>query len=249
MIGFANFVVVDIDAQIPLDERRAYAKAQQHQIHYDFAPRWGRIAGVRVATPDNLPKPGEIEVRLLDKPTADGALGYHDCKPDGTPIAYVFVGLAKSFGMRWESVASHEVLEILGDPLLRRAVEMRDGFWDSEVCDRVEQDSYMVMGVPLSNFNTPEAFEPPQDLSGVKFDIMGKSTYPNEIRPGGYAQKFDPSKGWTQIQNGEMSPYRMAMSSYGISRGRRRREQFPKAKVSWLKKLLARVFGPRALRA
>lgn len=239
MIGFPTFVVVDVDAKVPLDERHAYAKAQQRQIHFDYATHWGRTGSVRVATPDSPPRANEIEVRLINKPTMSGAVGYHDCKPDGTPIAYVFVGLARDLGMKWTTVASHEVLEIMGDPLLRNAIEMTDGFWDCEVCDRVEQEEYTVLGVALSNFNYPEAFQPPQELTGVKFDAMGTSTKPNEVRPGGYAQKFDPKKGWVQV--GQMSAYRKTLSDMGLSRGARRRKRYH-VKGTWVTRLFARWF-------
>lgn len=245
MIGFPTFVIVDAGAGTSLEERQRYAEAQQRQIQRDYCPKWGRSAKVRVATPAASSQLGEIIVQLVDKPTKSGAVGYHDCLPDGTPVAYVFVGLARSLGMKWQPVASHEVLEILGDPLLRRAVEMADGFWDSEVCDRVEQDSYAVEDdhggtVMLSNFNYPEAFEPPAVLAGVKFDHMGLSKTPNEVRTGGYAQHFDTSKGWVEIQNGDKSPYRAALDAAGIGRNVRRRAH---NRRSWFARLVARLFG------
>jgi hypothetical protein len=250
VIGFPTFVVVDVDAHTTLDERTRYAAAQQLQVTRDFGPRWGRNATFRVGTPDALAKPGEIECRLLQQPTQSGAIGYHSCKPDGTPIVNVFVGLARVLGMRWETVGSHEVLETLADPLLRRATEIDGAFWDTEVCDRVEREQYLVEDgfggtVPLSNFNYPEAFEPPADLTGVKFDHLGTSTKPNEVRPGGYAQKFDPSKGWVQV--GEMSTYRSILAENGLSRGARRAARYDLR--PWWTRFAAKIFGSRRLAA
>jgi hypothetical protein len=165
---FESLVVVDVDAGTSLEERTAYASAQQQQVAVDLAPAWRlEPIPVRVATPQAPPLAGEVQIRLMNQPTLAGALGYHDQLPDGTPIAYVFVGLARQCGARWESVASHEVCELLVDPYLRRCVQASDGFWDCEVADRVESDSYPILGVPMSNFNTPACFEPPADLTGV----------------------------------------------------------------------------------
>ncbi len=235
----APIVIVDVDAHITLTEKVAYAHAQTRQVVEHFSPAFGPTSVLRVATPEAPAKPGEIQLRLLNKPTMDGAIGYHDETSDGMPIAYIFCGLAKSLGEAWTSVASHEVLELLADPLLRRAVMMNDGFWDQEISDRVEQDSYLIDGVKLSNFNLPECFEPPKNMKGVKFDFMGLSKKPNEVRPGGYAQHFDPAKGWVQITNGEMSAYRTTLSKLAIGRSAQRKALMPPDS------LMTRIFGKK----
>lgn len=243
MKSFA-FVVVDVDAGVPLADRVAYAAAQQRQLREHFASMWdglGSDATVRAATPDAQPRVGEIVIQLLKNPPADvtGALAFHSTQPDGTPICYVFVGLLASIGEGWTSAASHEVLEVLGDPRLRLCVEMSDGtIWDHEVCDRVENSSYSIDGVLLSDFNSPEAFEPPSSRASVRYDWLGLSSSPNQVLPGGYAQKLDLSKGWTQIQNGELSPYRAEMLRLGLSRGARRGLRLA-PRPSWFRRLLS----------
>lgn len=221
MNAFATICVVDVDARVPLVDRQKYAAAQQRQLVEQVAPSWGRFCGVRAATPDKPPLPGEVQVRLLDRPTTDGAFGYHDRLPDGTPIAYVFVGLARETGELWTSIASHEVLELLLNPGLSRCVQTSRGFEAVEVCDAVEQDLVYIDGVALSNFLLPEAFEPPDSARSVKFDYMGLMKTWDEVRPGGYTQFYDPRKGWVQF--GEMSAYRTHVSKAGLSRGARRR--------------------------
>lgn len=232
----SGIVIVDIDAGLTLAERKEYAAAQQAQLVEDLCPAWDiEPLHVRAADPSDLPRPGEIQVQLMNKPTLDGALGYHDSMPDGTPIAYVFVGLAKQFGDEWTSVSSHEVCEFTVDPYLRRAVQMEDGFWDVEVCDRVEQESYVKSGITLSNFNTPACFEPPTFREGIRYDFLGLSTKPNEVRPGGYAQHFDTAKGWVQLTNGHMSDYRVELRALAMSRGARRAIATPRP--SWIRRL------------
>lgn len=238
-----DFVVVDVDAGVSLAERQAYAAAQQRQVREHWAPAWqgDPTSVVRVATPDSPAQPGEVQVRLLKTPTQDGALGYHDQLPDGTPVIYVFVELAKSYGDAWTSVASHEVLEVLGDPRLRRCVEAGDGtVWDSECCDRVEQSNYLVDGVLLSNFNTPECFEPPP-AGTAAYDYLKISSSPNQVLPGGYAQEYRTGAGWTQ--HGQMSAYRSHLLKMGIGRAARRLAR----RRPWWRRLLAFVgLGGRA---
>jgi hypothetical protein len=246
-----DFVVVDVDAAVPLAHRRAYAAAQQVQIQQHIAPAWqgDPTMTVRAATPDQPPREGEVEIRLMSKPTLPGALGYHDQKDDGTPICYVFCRLAQSLNTDWTAVASHEVCEILGDPRGRLAVEMDDGFWDREIADRVEGDTYVIevtvdgftAKVVMSNFNYPECFEPSKKPpADVKYDHLGLSKKPNEIRAnGGYAQRFDAQKGWVQL--GQMSAYRAHLASLGLGRNVRRRARNPAR--SWLSRAWDAVFG------
>ena len=234
-----NFCVVDIDAGTALSERVSYAAAQQRQLREHFAPLWDGLcseSSVRACTPSTPPLTGEVQIRLLKNAPTDqqGALALHDRQPDGTPICYVFVGLLASYGEGWTSAASHEVLETAGDPRLHLCVELDDGtIWDREIADRVQSQSYQIDGVSLSNFNTPQCFEPPSTLTGVKFDYLGFSKSPNQTCPGGYSQKLDPAKGWQQIEVGLQSPYRKDLFKLGLSRGAKRVARQSVKKKPW----------------
>lgn len=166
----------------------------------------------------------------------DGAIGVHDRLNDGRPVCNGYLDLAIQNGDTITSVLSHEVLETRADPRLHACVEFDNGeIWDREICDRVEADSYTIDGVVLSNFNTPACFEPNAHfgITGAahkpphhaapheKFDFLGKSTKPNQVRPGGYAQRFDPNQGWVMI--GAMRGYRQALADKGMTRGTKRR--------------------------
>lgn len=220
-----DFVVVNVDTSVSSAEMALYAAAQQRQIREHWAPLWQADPTMTVNVQGTSPvAPGLVEVRLIKRPEKAGnMLGYHDQKPDGTPVIYVYVELAQSFGDPWTTVASHEVLEVLGDPRMRRCIEMDDGtIWDAEVCDRVEGDKYLLDGAWLSNFNTPECFEPPADLTGVVYDYLKLTTKPNQVRSnGGYAQERVPGKGW--VQHGAMRGYRQFLADAGLGRGARRR--------------------------
>lgn len=248
MIRRFDFVVVDVDAGIPLDERRAYAAAQQIQLQQHIAPSWqgDETMTVRAATPDAPAKPAEVQIRLTKRTPKDpqDALGYHSTLPDGTPVIFVFTDLARQFGDAWTSVASHEVAEVVGDPRLMLSVETSKGFCAREIADAVEGDTYFIdvtidgktWRVAVSNFCTPEWFEPPAQLDGVRFDWMGLCKSAGEVRPnGGYAQYFDPKQGWMQV--GQMRSYRAYVAWLGLSRGARRGVRRPDSRPWWRRAL------------
>ena len=214
-----SVVLVDVDCHLAPADVSAVAAALQRQVLEHFSQSWSVVCSVRAATPTVPARPDEIQIRLVKVPTMAGALGYHDVTDAGVPIAYVFPELV-DHGDHWSSVASHELLELLGDPGIHLCVELDNGtIWDLEACDRVESSSYLIDGVQVSNFNTRDAFEPPK--KGARYDWLGLSTAPNQILPGGYAQRFDRDAGWTMV--GMQRGYRKAVAAMGLSRGARRR--------------------------
>lgn len=207
--------IVNVDTDVSDGEILKVAAALTRQCLEHYAPAWGSIATVRLGPP----KPGEWRLELRKVPTLKDALGYHDQQSDGTPILYVFPDLCHQFGTSWSSCASHEILEALADPYLRRCVQADDGtIWCSEIADAVEADSYTIDGVEVSNFCLPAWFEPPK--GPAKYDYLGRCLKPYEIRPGGYGQTWEAGKGW--IQRGEMRPVRRTLRELGLSRGIRR---------------------------
>lgn len=173
-------------------------------------------AGAKLAAPGV----DEVVIGFFAKADQPGALGYHDRTPAGLPLIKCFPLLDKGDGSAWQVTASHELLEELVDPELAKCAQATDGkIWAYEVCDAVEQDTYSINGVPLSNWNTPAYFEPPQDLTNVKLDWLGLCKTPGEIRPGGYGQFWDGGQ-WQQILSQARSPrsYRLG----NIGRGMRR---------------------------
>lgn len=212
-----SIVIVDVDAGVEPAEVARVAAALQRQILEHFSPAWGVMASVRAATPDKPPRVGEWRLELRKTPTIDDALGYHDRQSDGTPILFVFPPLCAEDGTPWSSCASHEILEALADPGLHRVEQLTDGRIAAlEVADQVEADTYEIDGVAVSNFNTESNY----DGGPPPYDYLGKQTQPFEVRPGGYAQIYDPTSGWTQL--GQMRRYRQRLSDLGISRGRKR---------------------------
>lgn len=220
-----QFVIVDQTGR-PAAELLAAAAALTKQSASFSLPQpwgWGQAWTVRVASAVAPVMPMECPVYLLEVPDAPGALGYHDRTPQGGPLVKVFPALDAVDGVPWTVTASHELAEATVNPLLRRAVQGADGkFRAHEVSDAVEQDTYKIDGVAVSNYVLPAYFEP---LSGaqLKLDYMGLVKAPLELRPGGYEQVWDPaSQSWSQNVNGQKRPARATMDAMGLSRGARR---------------------------
>lgn len=220
-----SIVIVNVDEQATITDAEIanVAAALTRQVQEHIAPNWNVTATVRAATAASPALPGEWRAELRKVPTIEGALGFHDRQPDGTPIIYVFPELCVQDGSSWSSCLSHEVVEALVDPYLKTAAQDDTGkFYAVEAADQVEQDTYRIDGIEVSNFNTYENFYP-MNTPGEVYDYLKLQTKPLEVRPGGYAQWYDPAKGWTQVLADKLSIYRTTMNLLGLSRGARRK--------------------------
>lgn len=200
-----SIVVADFTGTILVEELLRVAAACQRQVIEHFAKPppdgWGVAATVRAATVDQPARATEWLVGLFTQSDQPGALGYHDETEFGQPLAKVFPLLDAGDGVHWSVTVSHEILELLADPMLGLCFQAPDGrIWAGEVCDAVEADTYTIDGVSVSNFVLPSYFQPPKHAT--TYDFMGKIIEPLEIRPGGYGQTFEPGHGWTMIDNG-----------------------------------------------
>ncbi len=54
------------------------------------------------------------------------------------------------------------------------------------MCDAVEEDTFLIDGIKMSNFLHPSWFEPFKHPSGTKFDHLGLLTKPFSMTKGGY---------------------------------------------------------------
>ena len=64
------------------------------------------------------------------------------------------------------------------------------GFYGYEVADAVEETSFKLSGIEISNFVYPSWFESFHANGSTQFDYLGKCTAPFELLPGGYIQHF-----------------------------------------------------------
>jgi hypothetical protein len=176
------------------------AAALQRQATRDFGPIWDMQATV-----DAFPRLEDVPLGYwpmiveIDIQTA-GAAGVHEDK-EGQPFALI------SMSDSWSLTASHEMLEMLGDPFGRRTIPGKSPKRGQgrveflvEVCDPCEaaQFAYTVNDILVSDFYTPHFFDP-DAAAGVRYSFTGAITKPRQVLRGGYLSWHEPvSDHWWQ---------------------------------------------------
>src|SRR5277367_3356936 len=164
------------------NEIRPVVNALQQQVTNDFRPAWGTDAELTFVPTGSAPPIGTWWLTILDDSDQAGALGYHDLTPDGLPIGKVFAATDLKYGSNWTVTASHELLEMLGDPninltvLVQRSDENAGRLFAYEVCDACEDDSfsYKIGEVNVSDFVFPSWFEGFRTEGSAQFDQTKK---------------------------------------------------------------------------
>lgn len=192
-------VNIDIiyEAKTPLGaDLNALVTALQIQVSRDFAPAWSLGCNLQVQP---YPRNGVQRLIFLDNADQADALGYHELTPDGLPQGKVFVKTTLGSGEDPCVTASHELLEMLADPTIdqtayRAAQHTR---YALEVCDAVEETTYQINGLAVSNFQLPAWFD--REPVTSKLDYLGKCTRPWQMLKGGYMSIQLGGTDWTQI--------------------------------------------------
>jgi hypothetical protein len=197
------------------DEQVQHAiRAINRQITDDFAPYWSLSAtlrlegrsGKRPSKQTLADMRGDAILYLWDSVNVDDALGYHDINNRGIPCGFVFTELVKQLEEEWTVTLSHEALELIGDPevnLLVAGPHPKDSdatvFHWYEMCDAVQDESYEIDGIRVSNFLLPLYFTGGEELGG-RNDFLGnlhgsKTLRSFDVNPGGYIGFFNPATG------------------------------------------------------
>jgi hypothetical protein len=186
-------------------------RAVNRQITHDFKPHWHLNAELRLEgsigddpDKDRLPElRGDAIIYLWDELDVDGALGYHEANAAGVPFGFVFTELVKELGEPWTVTLSHEALELIADPEVNLLVagphpgdpEVEVFHW-YEMCDAVQNETYKVDGIAVSNFLLPFYFTADPEAGG-RNDFLGRRLKGQMlqsfgINPGGYIGFYNP---------------------------------------------------------
>ena len=219
-------------------DAQAIVAALQIQVSRDFAPAWGIDAKLTLAPPkQKTPTPGLWSIGFFDNADQAGALGYHDITAEGLPLGKVFVKTTLDAGDLVSVTASHELIEMLGDPGINLTAEFDDAsgapakFYAYELCDSCEDDS-LGYGIGIGNFQTilvsdfvlPAYFQGFRKTGQGPFDFRGKIQQPFDILPGGYMGVLDLANlgaGWQQV-TADGAPNAKSRAHVGSRRERRR---------------------------
>ncbi len=225
----------DVEAAVP---------GLQTQVHDHFAPVWGMDADLVYVPRGQAPTPGAWWLGIFDTSDQAGALGYHDVSDEGLPLGKVFAADDLKFKLQWTVTASHELLEMLGDPEINLVVFVQPDattgtLYAYEVCDACEDErfGYKIGGTLVSDFVFPSWFEPSRAPGSTQFDYQRQIQKPFDLLPGGYIGAFDVGSGtgWHQVYPpGQARSYQMR-PRLGSRRERRRtpRDQWFKSEVQW----------------
>lgn len=205
-----NLILVNASPILKDSEVEACVKPLQKQIDRDFYPAWfervdkHRVSFASASEIPNLEDSPDTRPIFMNRHSVDDdALGWHDF--DTTSFkrrAYsrVFVGDSMQLGLDWRTTLSHEALELILDPDVRRVWRMPDGRYAAlEACDAVEADdqAYDIDGFPASNFVLPRYFS--QNKKGP-WDFRAKLSGPcPTLTPGGYMSITDSHGNWSQV--------------------------------------------------
>jgi hypothetical protein len=149
-----------------------------------FLPIWGYPVTLYNTT---QPQPSDWQFVYFDDADTAGALGYHDITKNGQPVSKIFVKTTLEANEVVSVTACHELFEMVIDPVANLWAQADDGTeYAYEMSDPVEEDTFVVDGIKMSNFVHPAWFEPFKHPKGTKFDHLGLLTKPFSMTKGGY---------------------------------------------------------------
>jgi len=214
---------VDFDALIA---------AMQAFVDQYVAPVWGTPA--KLVKTNGFVK-GSWAMVFLDVADEPNALAYHDLTPEGLPQSKVFVKTTLDNNDLVSVSASHELVEMLVDPAINLMTTGPDSktVYAYESADPVENLSFKVNGIPMTDFVYPAYFEAFRKAGSAKFDQMKKVKRPFQILVGGYQSIFKNGK-WSEVFGSAAKKKRFKKEN----REGHRSKQRPRAAANKLKRSL-----------
>lgn len=237
-----QLAVINESTAIASADVQTMIPAFSQQWNHDLKSVWGIDSATFTFVPQGqAPAAGTWWVVFLDDSDQAGALAYHDLTNEGLPISKVFVKSIQADNSSVSVGATHELCEMAVDPWLNSAYQDPQGiFWAGEVCDPVEDDQYgyQIGATLVTDFVTPNWFAHQHALPTI--DFKGHATAAFAVLTGGYAQKFDPQKGWQQITGSKAKlSMRVAQPAVGSRRERRARQwktRLQRSEATWGKR-------------
>lgn len=196
-----QLALVSETSRITPSQLNRVAAALQKQAVRDFSPIWQIPASVDAFDKLKDVPVGYWPLIVRDDIGEPGAAGVH-LDQNGQPFSLI------QYSDSWSLTASHEMLEMLGDPSGNRVVAGQSPKPDQgvveflvEVSDPPEapENGYTINGLLVSDFFTPHFYDP-VTAPGVRYSFSGKLDGPRKILKGGYLSWRDPvtDRWWQQ---------------------------------------------------
>ena len=197
-----QIAVIDQTNEVPPGELARAAAAVQKQVARDFGPVWN-VAATVDTFPTLADKPLDSWPVVIRKKLGVGGPGVHVTRDGDKPFALVrFTPNSAD----WAVTLSHEILEMLVDPLGTLTTSGPSPLGDGrtvdylrEVCDpcqgpaRAEDPffefQYLMDDVFVSDFVFPTYYT---GIGPGQYSFTGRVTRPRELLAGGYFTWFDP---------------------------------------------------------
>jgi hypothetical protein len=201
--------------EVTPEELADVAVALNSQASSDLPQLWPDCAGSVTAFPSvaSALVNGHIPLVVVDDIHVSGA-GVHYAEGVGTGQPFGLV--LYSTQPRWSIDASHECLEIIVDPTLKRTVAAPSPDPSSstntvsvlvEVCDPCQAICYAASnGTLLSDFCSPAYYNDADPTPGTRYSFRGSVTEPRQVLEGGYISWFIEETGtWCRmdVSNGQ----------------------------------------------
>ena len=213
-MNLPSISIINFSSELKDKDIQTAIRAVNRQVMDDFMPIWGSgyLLRLHEASFDPLqsdslkeePVRGEGVIYLVDEASLPGALGFHDLNAGETPFGFVFILDPND----WTVTLSHEVLELIIDPIAfifvpgpdpRDPTNLDKFVWHTyEVCDAVEETSYKIDGVEVSNFVTPSYFGY-GDALGTRNDFLGEGVTSFGRIPPSHIAFYDPATGFDTV--------------------------------------------------
>jgi hypothetical protein len=201
-----ELVIVNASPVLSDADVQAVIAPLQLQIDRDFLPVWEAVVEPRhvsFASADDISQlPPDCEPIFLNKhSTDDSALGWHDFH-GSQAFSRCFVGDCLRAGLDWRVTLSHEALELILNPTIKKVWRMQDGRLAAfEACDAVEADELAIDfgdGMKMSNFVLPSYYN---NTGNGPFDFGHVLTGPcPTLTHGGYLPVTNRYGQWSQVQ-------------------------------------------------
>lgn len=175
-------------SQLTPEVLAAIATVIDKQLNGEFATEWGGTYCTRIGKSDGSDVAGdETEVAIFQNEDVSGAAGYHARDPKGR--AYIHIALDDAATLTTgpgalSVIVSHECCETGADFPANRWADRNGSSEEAlEVCDRVEDTSYDIDSIAVSNFLYQSAFDPGSDAPWDHMNVLGSE---DGATPGGY---------------------------------------------------------------
>jgi len=224
----SDFALISLDNRIDFKDVQRIAASVHQQLTTDFYHKWGRYIEMH-AYQHEADAPVHLwRVYLQNGLDEPGALGYHTTI-HGQPVAYV-----DSSSGRIEEISvtvSHEALESAADSYGNKLLTMLHPVNNKEnvrvlleLCDPPEAVSYVVNGLPVSDFLLPEWYD--AKATGIPYTFRNSIKTPRTLIRGGYVSFIDShGRGWQQTFFSGNAPKLVGPFAWTVSGGQSLREQ------------------------